>query len=81
MKRRLAVLPLLLLYATHVDVWNWHDSSLVFGLPIGLTYHVAACVLAVGALAALVRWAWPEEMVAAAERGAAETAASPGEMS
>ena len=63
MKRLLAAVPLLILYATHVDVWQWHDASIVLGLPVGLTYHVAACLLAVGALAILVRWAWPHELV------------------
>ena len=63
MKRLLAAVPLLILYLTHVDVWQWRDATIVFGLPVGLTYHVGACLLAVAALAILVRWAWPHELV------------------
>lgn len=70
MKRFLAALPLLALYLTHVDLWFWNDASEFGGLPIGLSYHVAACFLAVAALAVLVRWAWPHRLVAAAESDA-----------
>jgi hypothetical protein len=49
------------LYLLHNDLWLWEESRLVLGLPAGLTYHVAYCLTAAAALAALVRWAWPED--------------------
>jgi hypothetical protein len=34
----------LLAFALHNDFWLWHDARLVWGLPIGLAYHVAYCL-------------------------------------
>lgn len=50
---------LALLFAARIDVWWWDDPSRVLGLPVGLTWHVAICVLATGVLWVLVRVAWP----------------------
>lgn len=30
----------------HQDVWLWSDATIVFGLPVGLTYHVGLCLAA-----------------------------------
>ena len=32
------------LYLLHNDLWLWNDPTLVLGLPVGLTFHVAFCV-------------------------------------
>ncbi|MCZ6507664.1 MAG: DUF3311 domain-containing protein [Acidobacteria bacterium] len=52
---RLAGFALLALFLLHNDLWWWNDSTLVLGLPIGLAYHVAFCLVtaAVMAVAAL----------------------------
>ncbi len=50
---------LLLLFVLHNDLWQWTDSSRLLGLPIGLTYHVAYCLAAMGLMALLVKYAWP----------------------
>ena len=47
----------------HQDFWFWTDQTLVFGfLPVGLAYHVGFSFLAAAAMAALVRFAWPESL-------------------
>ena len=53
------------LFVLHQDVWLWRDPRLVFGLPIGLTYHVALCLAVSLVLALALRWFWPAEMSAA----------------
>lgn len=42
--RRLLYVALLLVFLLHNDLWLWNDARLVWGLPVGLTYHVAYCV-------------------------------------
>lgn len=72
-KRRrtlIASLPLLALYVLHNDFWAWWDGRLVFGLPIGLTYHIALTLGAVVALAVLVRFGWPVDLMHESEAGA-----------
>ena len=32
------------LYLLHNDWWFWDDPQLVFGLPVGLCYHVFLCI-------------------------------------
>ena len=66
--RYVAYLLLALLYVAHTDVWFWDDPMLVLGLPIGFTYHIAWMVAVAGALWLAVRYAWPAELEAAAER-------------
>ena len=31
-------------FLLHNDFWLWSDARLVWGLPVGLAYHVAYCV-------------------------------------
>lgn len=56
----LCVVTLLLL---HQDIWFWTTPRpLLFGfLPPGLWYHILFCLAASALMAALVRWAWPED--------------------
>ena len=42
--RRVFLLGIALFYLLHNDLWLWHDSSLVLGLPAGLVYHLAYCL-------------------------------------
>jgi len=60
--RRLVAALLAALFVLHQDVWFWRDSRLVFGLPVGLTYHVAFCVAVTLVLVLAVRWGWPREV-------------------
>ncbi len=60
--RGLVYLGLAVLYVLHNDLWLWNDSRLLFGLPIGLTYHVLFC-FAVSALMLVLVWrAWPRDL-------------------
>jgi hypothetical protein len=47
------------LYVLHNDLWLWNDPRLLFGLPIGLLYHLGFCVAAAAVLAVLVVFVWP----------------------
>lgn len=58
--RPLSYLLLLLLYLLHNDLWFWHDDRILFGLPIGLLYHVGFCVAASLTMWLLVSYAWSE---------------------
>ena len=60
--RWMLYLALVLLYLLHNDLWLWRDSSLLLGLPIGLTYHVLFCAATAILMAMLVRWAWPSQL-------------------
>ena len=51
--RRSIYVALLLVFLLHNDFWLWNDADLLWGLPVGLTYHVAYCV-AVSALMGLL---------------------------
>ena len=53
---------LLVLYLLHNDLWYWNDPRLVFGLPIGLLYHVGFCVAASLLMFLLVKYAWPRHL-------------------
>ena len=46
----------------HQDFWNWENDSIVYGLPIGLTYHIGLSLAAAAVwwIACLV--AWPDEL-------------------
>ena len=39
-----SLLAFLLLFVLHHDLWFWDDATLILGLPVGLTYHVALCL-------------------------------------
>jgi len=46
-------------FLLHQDFWLWDDARLLFGLPVGLTYHLTYCVAASLVMAILVKLAWP----------------------
>lgn len=54
-------------FLLHQDFWLWDDARLVFGLPVGLTYHLVYCVAASLVMALLVRLAWPSDLDAMEE--------------
>jgi len=58
-RRGLAYAALIVLLLLHDDFWLWNDGSLILGLPAGLTYHVAYCLVAAVVLAVVVRLDWP----------------------
>lgn len=53
---------LVALFVVRNDIWLWNDGSLLFGLPIGLTYHVIFCGVTVVVMALLVKYAWPANL-------------------
>jgi hypothetical protein len=53
---------LLVLYLLHNDLWLWDDSTLVFGLPVGLVYHTGFSIATGIVLTLLVLKAWPEHL-------------------
>jgi uncharacterized oligopeptide transporter (OPT) family protein len=53
---------LVVLYLLHNDLWLWHDGSRVFGLPVGLVYHVGFAVATSVVLTLLVIYAWPDHL-------------------
>jgi hypothetical protein len=63
MKSRYLLLSALVLvvYALHQDIWNWHRSQpLLFGMfPPGLWYHLGYSVVAAVTMVLLVKFAWP----------------------
>ncbi len=59
---------LIIFFLLHNDLWLWDDSSNGLGLPVGLVYHIAYCLVAAGLMALLVRFAWPSEIAVEAER-------------
>ena len=42
--RRVLLLGIALFYLLHNDLWLWHDPGLLWGLPVGLVYHLAYCL-------------------------------------
>jgi len=70
--RALLYAALVVLYLLHNDLWLWHDSSLVLGLPVGLTYHVVYCLVAAALLGLVAHFAWPEHLEDLALEEAAE---------
>jgi hypothetical protein len=67
MKRYLVYLAAIVLYILHQDWWNWDNGTLIFGMPVGLAYHVAFCVAASILMFSLVRFAWPGHLEIEAE--------------
>jgi hypothetical protein len=57
------------------------EPRLFLGLPLALAYHLGYCLLAAGALALALRWAWPTALLRTAEasvpRPAGEGPAAP----
>ena len=60
--RRLLYATLILAFVLHNDFWQWDDSRLVAGLPVGLAYHVAFCLATALLMWLHVRFAWPEDL-------------------
>jgi len=70
---------LVIAYLLHTDVWFWDDPRLLFGLPIGFTYHIGWMVAVAGVLWLAVQYAWPAELEAATELRMAATKEAMGE--
>ena len=65
---------LVVVIVLHQDFWLWNDGRMVLGLPVGLTYHVAYCLVVAVLMALLARYAWPTHLDAGdAGDGAVET--------
>ena len=47
---------IVLLFLLHNDFWFWETSQLVFGVPVGLLYHIVFCLAATVLMAALVKY-------------------------
>jgi hypothetical protein len=58
--RDLLYFALLAIFLLHNDLWWWDDPRRVFGMPIGLTYHIALCLAAALILWLLTRGAEPQ---------------------
>ncbi len=52
--RRVFLLGIVLFYLLHNDFWLWRDARLVWGLPIGLVYHLAYCLAAAALMGLLL---------------------------
>ncbi len=59
MRRSWLLLVVVAIYLLHNDLWWWDDPRRVFGLPIGLAYHVGYCLVVSAVMAVAVRRAWP----------------------
>ncbi len=57
-------LALFALYLLHNDLWLWNDARLVFGIPVGLVYHIGFSVAASLLMLLLVKFAWPSHLEA-----------------
>lgn len=68
MRTAIVVIATAALLGLHQDVWLWNDARLVLGvIPIGLAYHAAYTLAASLFLWALVRWAWPGDVLEEAD--------------
>lgn len=52
----------------HQDVWLWDSQRVVFGLPIGMTYHVGFSIVVAIVFSLALKYAWPAEVEASAEK-------------
>lgn len=59
---RLLYAALFLAVILHNDFWLWNDAAQVAGLPVGLAYHIAFCLVVTLVLALVVRFAWPDDL-------------------
>jgi hypothetical protein len=50
------------LYLLHNDLWLGHDGSRLFGLPVGLVYHLGFAVATSVVLTLVVIYAWPDHL-------------------
>ncbi len=53
---------LVILALLHNDIWLWHNPNIMLGLPVGLLYHIAYCVVASLLFIAIVKFIWPKEL-------------------
>ena len=52
---------LIVLFILHNDFWFWETPQLVFGLPVGLLYHIVFCLAASLLMFSLVKFVWREK--------------------
>lgn len=79
MKYTVWVLAVVLFFA-HQDLWNWDDTTLVFGfMPMGLFYHAMFSVAAATVWLLAVKFAWPSEVEAWADELDGDASATPTE--
>ena len=45
----------------HNDFWFWQTPQIVFGLPVGLLYHILYCLAASLLMISLVKYAWRDK--------------------
>ena len=57
--RQLLYVALAAAFVLRHDLWLWSSPATLFGLPVGLTYHVLFCLVVSLLMALLVRYAWP----------------------
>ena len=57
--RRWIYAALFAMFLLHNDLWWWNDAGRVFGLPVGLTYHIGFCLAVSVLMALLVRFSAP----------------------
>ena len=58
-----------LLAILHYDFWFWDDRTLLFGfIPVGLAYHVVYSLVAGITWYLAVRFAWPADVEAWADK-------------
>ena len=58
MRSSLVLIVLALLYLLHYDFWLWRRPEIVLGLPVGLLYQLAYCLLVAFVLALLLDKTW-----------------------
>jgi hypothetical protein len=46
----------LVAFFSRIDLWQWHDSRFVLGLPIGLSYQIGFCFVVTVLLAMMLRF-------------------------
>lgn len=47
---------LVLLFVLHNDFWLWDNAQIVFGIPVGLLYHIVYCLVATILMAIIVKY-------------------------
>lgn len=55
-------LAIITMYVLHNDLWLWDNGRIVFGLPVGLTYHVGFALTAAVLMFLLTHLAWPKHL-------------------
>lgn len=60
--RRILYAALIVFFFLHNDLWYWDNPRLIFGLPVGLLYHIVYCMVAALLMYLLVTHAWPKEL-------------------